>query len=183
MLFTLAHEIGHLIAHSEESEFAVIDEEIDWQTTNARERYANAFASALLLPPSGVGTALQTFRKMYDVKSDAVGDLEILFLARIYGVSFQVAAQRCEVLDLLPRGSAFSLHEKLTKEHGSPEKRADEVGLPPRPKLEFPAAPEMLVREAVKSIREGRVSLGRAASTLGMSLSALVEANASSDVQ
>jgi Zn-dependent peptidase ImmA (M78 family)/transcriptional regulator with XRE-family HTH domain len=184
MLFTLAHECGHLVAHHNPAEsFAVIDE-----TTNAEgpssfneaneERYANAFASSLLMPRASVGVALKKIREMAKIAQDAVGDVEIGYLARIFGVSFWAAARRCEDLALIPRGGAASLNEKLVKEYGSAEKRAEQVGLPPRQEVRFPPVPQTLLASAVERVRSGELSVGRAASILGLSIEDLMAANA-----
>jgi Zn-dependent peptidase ImmA (M78 family) len=183
MLFTLAHEIGHLIAHHDKSqEFAVLDM-LD-QTGNIKrssrkpESFADTFASCLLLPRAGVGIALKKIRELVNSKSDAIGDIEILYLSRIFGVSFQVAAVRCEDLTLLPRGGAISIYEKLLKEHGSPEKRAEEISLPPRPKIEFPTVPRHLLDAAIGKIRSGELSVGRASAALNLSISDIMARHA-----
>ncbi|MGH6935441.1 MAG: ImmA/IrrE family metallo-endopeptidase, partial [Methylocella sp.] len=184
MLFTLAHECGHLVAHHNPTEsFAVIDETTDEEGSSnpnktSEERYANAFASALLMPRASVGIALKKVREIAKITQDVVGDLEIGYLGRIFGVSFWAAARRCEDLELLPRGGAASLNEKLVKEYDSPEKRAEEVGLPPRQEVRFPPVPQALLASAVERVRTGELSVGRAASILGVSIGDLMAANA-----
>jgi Zn-dependent peptidase ImmA (M78 family) len=184
MLFTLAHECGHLVAHHNATEsFAVIDETTDAEGPPIAnmpnvERYANAFASALLMPRASVGIALKKIREKAKIAEDAVGDLEIGYLARIFGVSFWAAARRCEDLALLPRGGAASLNEKLVKEYGSAEKRAEQVGLPPRQEVRFPPVPQTLLASAIERVRSGELSVGRAASILGLSIGDLMAANA-----
>jgi Zn-dependent peptidase ImmA (M78 family) len=181
MLFTLAHEVGHLIAHhDDEAPFAIIDEDIENRTSgrSSKERYANAFASALLMPAQGFAIALKKVREVAGTSGHQVGDLEINLLGRIYGVSFWAAALRCEALALIPRGGAAALNERLNKAHGSAEKRAEEAGLPPRAEILFPQVPQPLLRSAVERIRSGELSLGRAAALLDVSISDLMTANA-----
>ena len=181
MLFTLAHEIGHLVAHHDAGEpFAVIDEDVEDRSTRRtdQERYANYFASALLMPAQGFAIALKKVREVAGTSRREVGDLEISLLARIYGVSFWAAALRSEALSLIPRGGAAALNEKLNKAHGSAEKRAEEVGLPPRAEIIFPPVPQPLLQSAVEKIRAGELSLGRAAALLELSISDLMTANA-----
>jgi Zn-dependent peptidase ImmA (M78 family) len=184
MLFTLAHECGHLVAHHNPTEsFAVIDETTDAEGPSSpnkanEERYAHAFASALLMPRASVGIALKKIREKAKITQDAVGDLEIGYLARIFGVSFWAAARRCEDLALLPRGGAASLNEKLVKEYGSAEKRAEQAGLPPRQEVRFPPVPQTLLASAIERVRSGELSVGRAASILGLSIGDLMTANA-----
>jgi Zn-dependent peptidase ImmA (M78 family) len=182
MLFTLAHEIGHLIAHHDPgTSFAVVDllAERPRKRKNALESYAHAFASSLLMPPRGVAIALERIRAIGKRNGEPLGDIELLFLARIFGVSFYAAARRCEDLDLLPRGGAASLDHALRKKFESPEKRAEELGLPARPEIEFPRLPEPLLASAIERIRAGEISIGRASEVLGFSISDLIEANAS----
>jgi Zn-dependent peptidase ImmA (M78 family) len=183
MLFTLAHECAHLVAHHDPAEsFAVIDETTDTEGVGGpkkgEERYADAFASALLLPRASVGLTLRKVREIAKIAQDEVGDLEIGYLARIFGVSFWAAARRCEDLDLLPLGAAASLNEKLVTEYGSAEKRAESVGLPPRPEVSFPSVPRSILESAIEKIRAGELSVGRAAMVLGTSISDLMASNA-----
>lgn len=183
MLFTCAHELGHLVAHHDpRADFAEIDamKDIESQrSSNQKERFAHAFASALLLPPTGVGIVLKKIREMKKIPLDsAVGDVELLYLARIYGVSFAAAARRCEDLGLLPRGGANSLDQKLKEDFESAEQRAEKLGLPPRAKIVFPLLPAALLKKAVDRIRHGELSVGRASMILGLSIGDLVAANA-----
>lgn len=180
MLFTLAHEIAHLIAHHNAAEsFAVIDivAERPSAKKNATEFYAHSFASCLLMPAQGVGLALQQIRSHGQGLSADLGDLELLWLSRIYGVSFYAAARRCEDLRLLPRGGAASLDSLLRKKFGSPEKRAEELGLPDRPQIRFPAVPEPLLASAIEKVRSGELSIGRASEVLGLTVSDLMKVN------
>ena len=120
MLFTLAHELGHILNHhSLESDFALYDSNLNAmsRTTNLDESFANAFASNLLLPETGVGVALKKIGDIFKIKNEHLGDIEILYLSRIYGVSFEVAAMRCEDLTLLPQGGAKSLYNHIKVNH------------------------------------------------------------------
>lgn len=105
MLFTLAHELGHILLHHDPSmPGVIIDEDIEAHHSSELEREANEFASALLMPSQSVGIALKTARGLMDNTDPELGDLEINFISRIFGVSFGAAALRCERLELLPRG-------------------------------------------------------------------------------
>lgn len=182
MLFTLAHEIGHVVAHHQTpTDFAILDGQKSIggisRSRDKREAYVDVFASCLLMPRAGVGISLKKIREMHRIEQGQLGDVEILFLARIFGVSFQVAARRCEDLALLPRGGANSLYTEICRVHHSPEKRAEELGLPPRPEVEFPPVPPRLLESAVARIRSGEVSIGAAAAALNISISSLVDAN------
>ncbi len=184
MLFTLAHELGHLLSHHDVSEdFAFVDKSVSAASEfrpsrKVEEQYAHAFASCLLMPAAGVGIALKKVREILHVASGSLGDIELLFLSRIYGVSFAAAARRCEDLRLLPRGGAQSLDESLKQRYGSAEKRAEALPLPEKPPVEFPPVPEQLLIAAVEKIRSGEISIGRAATVLGLSIADLFAANA-----
>ncbi len=182
MLFTLAHEIGHLLAHHRRREnFAFFDTEDSTGSIRPRreaeERFADAFASALLLPAVGVGITLKKIREVYNITGDALGDIEILYLSRIFGVSFQVAARRCEDLDLIQRGSAFSLYAKICEEFKNPEERARQLNLPPRPEIYFPSVSPQLLKSAIRKVRRGEISVGRAAKNINASIGALMHAH------
>lgn len=184
MLFTLAHEMGHVVGHHGNStrDFAIVDADTERRPQlhkNAAEFYAHAFASCLLLPRRGIGIALRKIRQLHQEPNKELGDLEILLLSRIYGVSFYVAAKRCEDLSLLPRGGAASLNQALDEKYGSPEKRATAAHLPPRPEVLFPRLPSRLLNAAVEKIRTGEISIGKASSILGLSIADLMTVNAS----
>ena len=185
MLFTLAHELGHLIAHhGKGQEFATIDFEDQTgrikRSVKKPEAFADTFAGCLLLPKEGVGIALKKIRELVRAQSDSIGDVELLYLSRIFGVSFQAAAVRCEDLDLLPSGGAISLYEQLRKDYGSPEKRAESINLPPRPKIAFPTVSRRLLLSAINKIRNGEISIGRASNALNLSINDIMLYNAES---
>jgi len=183
MLFTLAHELGHILAHHRKGHAPVLERASsigNFRHRSRSEGFVDAFASNLLLPDRGIARALQTIREHYRIKSPVVGDIEILLVARYFGVSFDVAARRCEELELLPVGGAYSLAERLKKEFGSAEKRADALGLPSRPPLKFPPVSPQLATAISYAINTGEVSIGWAADRLGLSLGEILAANARS---
>lgn len=180
MLFTAGHELGHLIAHHNGEHRALFERPSDIATFgrhSKEEAFVDAFASCLLLPDIGVGRSLHAFREHYDVSSINLTDLELLLLARFYGVSFEVAARRCEDLGLLPAGVAHGLADMLRKDFGSPEKRADELQLPARPEVKFPAISAALAEALSEKINLGEVSIGWAADRLGFTLGEILAAN------
>lgn len=184
MLFTLAHEIGHCLTHhNAESEYAVFDGPNQVgklrSTVKDQESFADAFASCVLLPAGGVAIALRKIRAVTKSAPESdLGDIHILFLSRIFGVSFEVAARRCEQLQLLPTGGAYSLCQKLKDEFGSPEKRAETAGLPPRPSIVFPRVPRELIFAAIQKVKKGEMSAGRASNYLSLSVAELFKAHA-----
>lgn len=180
MLFTAAHELGHLLAHHQMGHTALFERPADiggFGKHSREEAFVDAFASCLLLPDVGLGKSLGAFREYYGVQSNSLTDLELLLLARFYGVSFDVAARRCEDLGLLPSGMGHALSKRLGEEYGSPEKRADALGLPARAPMPFPAVSPALADVLSRKISHGEVSIGWAADRLGLSIGEIIASN------
>jgi Zn-dependent peptidase ImmA (M78 family) len=181
MLFTLAHELGHLLAHHRQPRsalFEVASQIGNLRHRNKKEAFVDAFASALLMPQEGVAIALREIRRALNVGRDALGDVEILYLAILYGVSFEVAARRCEQLELLPDGGAYSLSDHVKHVYGSAERLATSAGLPARARIDFPRVSQNLIDAAISRIDDGEVSIGWVTDRLGCSLSDLYSARA-----
>ena len=180
MLFTTGHELGHLLVHHRPGHAALFERPADiggFGRHSREESFVDAFASCLLLPDVGLGRSLSVFRDLYPVRSDNLTDLELLLLARFYGVSFDVAARRCEDLGLLPAGMGQALSKTLRDKYGSPEKRADALGLPARPAIPFPAVSPALAEALSRGIGLGEVSIGWAADRLGLSIGEIMASN------
>lgn len=183
MLFTIAHELGHLVArHDKRSgSYAHFDREIDFDgipnsPRRSEEKFADAFGSALVLPRHGVLVAIKAIREQLGAKGP-LGDIEICWLAHIFHVSFEVAARRCEQLELLPARGARAMYQKLQDDYRNPERRAAELGIPPRSEIVIDTSPALL-RAAVTKVSAGEMSIGRAAELLNVPVSALFVANA-----
>lgn len=181
MLFTLGHELGHVVAHH-----SVQSAHLDLATSigsfrNRAEGFADAFSSAFLLPAQAVGGSLQAIRQFIGATSDEIGDVELLILARLHGVSFDVAARRCEDLNLLPRGGATSLAEHLRKHHKNPEKRAEALGLPPRERVHFDVVSPVLMKFVHESVASGVTSPSWLADRLNTSIESIYETHASTN--
>lgn len=178
MLFTLSHELGHLLAHHNDKNFAVIDKNVNlYKKQRLEEAFAHAFASELLMPRTGVGMTLRAIRKALDINGDNFGDVEVLYLSRLYGVSFEVAALRCENLEIVPKGTAASLYESLVKEHRNPENRARQLNLPERTKIRFPKVSSNLLWAANQKIQSGEMSLEKASELLMVSVIDIINYN------
>ncbi len=181
MLFTLGHELGHIIAHHKNGATAIFERAGQigsFGGHSRREAFVDAFASCLLLPDVGVGRALNMFRQHYGVESQNITDLEVLLLSRFYGVSFDVAARRCEDLGLLPPGAGFAISEQLRKEFGSPEKRAEFLGLPARQSVVLPSISTHLSKAISQAVRRGDASIGWVTDRLGLSIGEILAINA-----
>lgn len=183
-LFTIAHELGHIVGHHDKraNGYASVDKSVgDFnQIDRDEERFADAFAAALLLPRFGVLSALRDVRTELQIAHAPLGALEIAWVAHFFNVSFEVAARRFESLELLPDRGARALYQKIVDDHGNPEKYAASVNVPPRPSLRVETSPA-IVQAAVAQIREGRISLGRAADALNVPVSTLVVSNSGID--
>ncbi|MCR5883735.1 ImmA/IrrE family metallo-endopeptidase [Rhizobacter sp. J219] len=183
MLFTMAHEFGHLVAHHDDraSGYAHFDRQEDFDGIPStprkhEEKFADAFGSALILPRHGVLLAVKAIREQLGAKGP-LGDIEILWLAHLFHVSFEVAARRCEGLGLVPPRGARALYQKLQDEHKNPERRAADLGIPARPDIAVETSPALL-QAAARKVRAGDISVGRAAELLNVPVSALFVANA-----
>jgi Zn-dependent peptidase ImmA (M78 family) len=179
MLFTLGHELGHVVAHH-----SLQSAHLDLATSignfrNRAESFADAFSSAFLLPAQAVGGNLQAIRAFIGATSDEIGDVEILILARIHGVPFDVAARRCEDLELLPRGGATSLSGYLREHHQNPEKRARALNLPQREPVHFDAVSPVLMKFVHESVASGVTSPSWIADRLSTSIESIYETHAS----
>jgi hypothetical protein len=128
------------------------------------EYFADAFARELLVPSQGLGIAVQETRKQLKVAGGPIGDIELLYLSRIFGVSFLVIAKRCEEATLLPKRGAVALYRVLVEEFGGPEERADMLKLPPRRDIEIPSVPYSIQVDTIQRIKNDSVAMQLASS-------------------
>lgn len=138
--FTLAHELGHWILHDQLP--LSIDE----------EQACNRFASAFLLPDSGIYEHLGKRRNSIDMK-------ELDLLKQEYGLSMQAILYRCKDLDILPEHRVKSLFIQFRRNGWHKQ----EPGKP------FPAERTLLFEQLVyRGAAEGLVSDSKAAELLKM---------------
>lgn len=149
ILFNCAHELAHLailsVRHEQQS-IATLDRPngTPQSPKDPYEYFADAFALELLIPTRGLGVALREVRRLLRISVSTIGDVELLYLSRIFGVSFLSAAKRCERAKLLPKGGASALHRFMVENFGGPEERATQLDLPARPQLNIPAVPKRI---------------------------------------
>lgn len=165
-LFTCAHELAHLAILSAQRNSdggAILDPAVDspGSLRGPIEYFADVFASELLIPSHGLGVALQKVRDILGILVGPVGDVELLYLSRIFGVSFLSIAKKCESAKILPKGGARSLNRFLIEKFGGPEQRARDLGLPPRPKIYVARMPKSLELEIIKQINNTKMALER----------------------
>lgn len=166
-LFTCAHELAHLAilsARRNSDGGAILDPSFDspGSLRGPLEYFADVFASELLIPSHGLGVALQKVRDTLGILIGSVGDVELLYLSRIFGVSFLSIAKKCESARILPKGGARSLNRFLIEKFGGPEQRARDLGLPPRPIVSVAPVPKSLELEIIKQINYTKMTLERA---------------------
>ena len=185
MLFTIAHELGHLAAHhnSRLDGYAHLDKEVGGLSSprRAEEKFADAFAAALVLPRHGVLSALKAIREQLGISNKPLGAIEISWIAHLFHVSFEVAARRFETLELLRPSGARAFYQKLEDDYKNPERFAAAIDIPARPNLLIETS-SALIEAAVAKVRSGGLSIGKAAELLNVPVSTLVVANADINV-
>jgi Zn-dependent peptidase ImmA (M78 family) len=179
-LFTCAHELAHLamLSARRSNDARAIFDPVDNEAFSLRgpyEYFADAFALEFLIPSRGLGIALQQVRKCLNVTTVSVGDVELLYLSRIFGVNFLAIARRCERAQLLPKGGAASLNKFLIENFGGPERRAEELGLPPRTTIKTAPVPRSIELAIIKQLE----SIGREGSSSTISTEKGIHASAS----
>lgn len=118
--FTLAHEYGHhRLDHG-----ARVDEHIDWNSRDPREREANEFAAALLMPEQAVSG-------WFSAHDQPDVDLETLVrLAAAFGVSAKAARVRLQRLKRLTSKARINALDAAI-DVGEHSKLHDALGLGP----------------------------------------------------
>jgi len=87
--FTIAHEYAHCIAHRDQ--LAHVDILPAFETRNPRERFANAFAAALLMPRRTVNEILA---QLVTPQGSTITAEVLIHLAIYFGVSFEATGWR-----------------------------------------------------------------------------------------
>jgi hypothetical protein len=181
-LSACARELGHLLAIGSRMN-AVSEAHITprrrldlSRRRGPPEYFATNFAIELLIPTPGLAVGLRRVRELLKVKNRALGDIEMLYLARVFGVTFLDVARKCERARLLPLGGASVMMKFLDEKFGGPESRANDLGLPDRPEITFPLAPLSLLSRLKSRIASGEFSLAQAADALGTPQHALAAA-------
>lgn len=95
--FTLAHEIGHVVLHMENS-LSFIDDAItiSGKSTEEKEKEANYFAVCLLMPGDEVDKFLDL--EITDFKNNGLSAMDIARIMSEFNVSFEMALNRLENL-------------------------------------------------------------------------------------
>ncbi|HEX9943157.1 MAG TPA: XRE family transcriptional regulator [Thermoanaerobaculia bacterium] len=118
---SLAHEYGHFLTARYRPEITLEDR---YERRPAGERFAEAFARALLMPASGLRRRyLETDRE----RSQGVTFGDLCRLAHFYAVSVEAMIRRLEELRLIPAGS----WDRLRQEHFRVREAQKLLGLEP----------------------------------------------------
>lgn len=112
-IFTLAHEIGHVILHlSGESSFIDDNITITDRSTDEIEQEANYFAACLLMPADDVARFIDL-----GIQDLVERDLSTMDIARImseFNVSFDMALNRLENLGIIDQNQKHRLDNERT---------------------------------------------------------------------
>ena len=174
MMFTLAHELGHIVlGHSNET--FMIDEKVlaGGSTENNEEAQANSFASAFLLPALGVSSFLRVLRENHEYGDDRLSSDEVAYLAAYFNVSFEVAGYRLEQLKIVPNGVTSEFKQNILKKFTSLE----EYMRPLRgePQKNFGIFSYELRQSVRDRLNDGDLSLGNLSDVTGFSISEILD--------
>ena len=154
--WTLAHEYAHFLTDRRRAEVTVTKPS---RRPDDRERFADAFAAAFLMPAAPLAGR---FRAIQRAKPEGgVTPADVLGLCHLSGVSFAAMMLRLEGLGLLPSGA----YNKLRSLGFEPDKARAVIDLPTdrREARAFPARYEHL---AALAYRRGDLSEGQLARML-----------------
>lgn len=139
MLFTLAHELAHLLVHRDSPS---VDE--DLFARSPKEQFANAFAAALLMPRT---TVHDLFTSLYRSRQELTA-VEVAHLARHFGTSYSAMVWRLQGLRLI--GSVQ--REALLRRPQTPHATITAA--------RWPAMPERSLFLAARAYHQESVTLG-----------------------
>ncbi len=158
-LFSLAHEIGHLIFHRIEYQETLIAEKPE-EEDKAREQVANYFASHLLVPQA-------EFERMYAQTKN------IVELKRHFRVSYEVVLYRLSEMEVIDLAKETAKIRANYKQHNNGVSLQNSMELPPElePK-EFPEN-ERYKYLIWNTLKLGKISEMKAAELLNLTVEQL----------
>lgn len=137
---------------------------------------ANQFAMELLMPAPAFIEALRAIRRAHHTETDdQLGDVDILWLSRVFGTSFFVAGKRAEQLGLLPPGGSAALTALLDEQFGGTESRARKLDIPGRLDDRFPRISRSVVDFVAREIALKRLDPNRVGELISPLLSTAAE--------
>jgi Zn-dependent peptidase ImmA (M78 family)/transcriptional regulator with XRE-family HTH domain len=162
-VFTLAHELAHVFFHSQR-----LDVSISMPGASIeRERFADLFAGEFLVPADALAGAIDELDPWEEISDPLV----VVHLQRHFGVSYGALLVRLRQERYVTEEQYQQLRlvspSALAQTLGYPVNPADLGDYELSPLDRFPDRMLRLVRAA---IRQGRITLGDAAETLGVSV-------------
>lgn len=118
-IFTLAHEIGHVILHLENMNSFIDDNvTINGRSTDEKEQEANYFAACLLMPSDNVDRFIDL--EILNFHEKGLSAMDIARIMSEFNVSFDMALNRLESLDVIDSNQKLRLdNEKIEKKVGN----------------------------------------------------------------
>lgn len=118
-IFTLAHEIGHVILHMNKGESYIDDAiTISGRSTDEKEQEANYFAACLLMPAEDVERFLDL--EIADFIKQGLSAMDIARIMSEFNVSFEMALNRLENLGKIKQDERLRLdNERNQKRVGN----------------------------------------------------------------
>jgi len=112
-IFTLAHEIGHVILHlNDESSFIDDSITINGRSTDEKEQEANYFAACLLMPADDVDRFIDL--GIQDFGEKGLSAMDIARIMSEFNVSFDMALNRLESLGKIDLNQKLRLDNERT---------------------------------------------------------------------
>lgn len=104
--WSLAHEYGHFLTNRYRSEVSIL---LAYERAPASERLGDGFASAFLMPASGLR---RKFNDAARLRKEKITPADLCRLANYYFVSVEALTRRLESLRLLPSGTWDKLQDR-----------------------------------------------------------------------
>lgn len=118
-IFTLAHEIGHIVLHfTTDTSFIDNSQTVSGLNVNEQEQEANYFAACLLMPEDEIRRFLDL--ELDNASKDNLSAKDIAIMMSEFNVSFDMALNRLESLQLITPEQKLQLDsEKIEKKVGN----------------------------------------------------------------
>lgn len=118
-LFTLAHEMGHVILHLEDDNSFIDDHvTISGSSTDEKEQEANYFAACLLMPSDDVDRFIDL--EIQNFHDKGLSAMDIARIMSEFNVSFDMALNRLESLNIIDPQQKLCLdNERIEKRVGN----------------------------------------------------------------
>ena len=113
-IFTLAHEIGHVILHLNDASSFIDDSiTINGRSTDEKEQEANYFAACLLMPSDDIHRFIDL--EIQNFHESGLSAMDIARIMSEFNVSFDMALNRIESLDVIDTDQKTRLDNAKTE--------------------------------------------------------------------